>query len=49
MLNDKDVDEYKAVIGKPTAGSISRKGVARFILDALESGKYTKQAVTLNG
>jgi len=48
MLNDKDVYGYKAIIGKPTAGSISRKGVARFILDALESGKYVKECVTLN-
>jgi putative NADH-flavin reductase len=49
MLNDKDDDGYKAVIGKPTRGYISRKGVARFILDALESGTYIKQVVTLNG
>jgi len=49
MLNDKDVDTYKASIGKPTGGSISRKAVAKFILDALESGKYEKEVVTLNG
>jgi len=49
MLNDKDVDEYKAIIGKPSSGFISRKGVAKFILDAVESGKYEKQVVTLNG
>jgi putative NADH-flavin reductase len=49
MLHDKDVYGYKAIIGKPSAGSISRKGVARFILDALETGEYKKQVVTLNG
>ena len=49
MLNDKDVDAYKATIGKPSGVSISRKGVAKFILDALESGKYEKDVVTLNG
>jgi putative NADH-flavin reductase len=47
MLNDKDSDEYRAVIGKPTSGNISRKGVARFILDSLESEKYVKEVVTL--
>jgi uncharacterized protein YbjT (DUF2867 family) len=47
MLNDKDSDEYKAVIGKPTGGSISRKGVAKFILDSLESEKFVKEVVTL--
>ena len=47
MLNDKDSDEYKAVIGKPSGGSISRKGVAKFILDALESEKHIKEVVTL--
>lgn len=47
MLNDKDSDEYKAVIGKPSGGSISRKGVAKFILDSLESEKYVKEVVTL--
>ena len=47
MLNDKDSDEYKAVIGKPSGGSISRKGVAKFILDSLESEKYIKEIVTL--
>lgn len=49
MLNDKDVDTYKATIGKPTGGSISRKAVAKFILDALESGKFEKDVVALNG
>lgn len=47
MLNDKDSDEYKAVIGKPRGGSISRKGVAKFILDTLESEKHVKEVVTL--
>jgi len=47
MLNDKDSDEYKAVVGKPTGGNISRKGVAKFILDSLESEKYVKNVVTL--
>lgn len=49
MLNDKDVDAYKAIIGKPTGGSISRKAVAKFTLDVIESGKYEKDVVTLNG
>jgi putative NADH-flavin reductase len=49
MLNDKDSGVYTAIKGKPTGGNISRKGVARFILDALESGKYRQQVVTLNG
>jgi uncharacterized protein YbjT (DUF2867 family) len=48
MLNDKDVDEYTAVIGKPTGGNISRKAVAKFILDALESGTYVRDTVTLS-
>jgi putative NADH-flavin reductase len=47
MLNDKDPDEYKAVIGKPSGGNISRKGVAKFILDSLESEKYVRETVTL--
>ena len=47
MLNDKDSDDYRAVIGKPTASSISRKAVAKFILDTLESEKHVKEVVTL--
>ena len=47
MLNDKDSDEYIAVIGKPSGGNISRKGVAKFILESLESEKYVKDVVTL--
>jgi uncharacterized protein YbjT (DUF2867 family) len=47
MLTNKDFEEYKAIIGKPSGGYVSRKGVARFILDALESGDYKNQVVTL--
>jgi putative NADH-flavin reductase len=47
LLNDKDIDTYTVTTGKPTGSGISRKGVARFILDALESGKYIKECVTL--
>jgi uncharacterized protein YbjT (DUF2867 family) len=47
MLTNKDFEEYKAIIGKPSGGYVSRKGVARFILDAMESGDYKKQVVTL--
>ena len=49
MLNNKDNDLYKVSVGKPTGHGISRKAVAKFILDALESGKYEKEVVTLNG
>lgn len=48
MLTDKDTDEYNAVIGKPSSGTISRKGTAKFILDALESGNYVRDIVTLS-
>lgn len=48
MLDDKDSEEYKAIIGGPTANSISRKGLACFVLDVLESGEYVKQVVTVN-
>jgi putative NADH-flavin reductase len=47
MLTNKDFEDYKAVIGKPSGGYVTRKGVAKFILDALESGDYKKQVVTL--
>lgn len=47
MLNDRDIDAYTVTTGKPTGSGISRKGVARFILDALESGKYIRDCVTL--
>ena len=49
MLNNRDSDLYKVSMGKPEGGNISRKGVAKFILDALESGNYVKQVVTLHG
>ena len=47
MLNDKDVHDYTATIGKPTSSSISRKAVAKFILDSLESEKHLRDCVTL--
>lgn len=49
MLNDKDVDSYKIATGKPTGSSVSRKGVAKFILEALELDQHKKECVTLNG
>ena len=48
MLNDKENEDYKVAHGKPANSSISRKAVAKFILDALESGKYVKDCVTLS-
>jgi len=48
MLTEKDQDTYTAVIGNPRGGSISRKGVAKFILDTLGSGKYIRECVTLS-
>ncbi len=48
MLNNNDVYDYTATIGKPAGGNISRKAVAKFILDALKSGKYVKDCVTLS-
>ncbi|NQV02206.1 MAG: SDR family oxidoreductase [Bacteroidia bacterium] len=47
MLNNRDTDDYRASIGKPSGSSISRKGVATFIIDALESEKYMGDYVTL--
>ncbi len=47
LLNDEDSDEYTATTGKPSGRRISRKAVAKFILDSLESGKYVKDCVTL--
>ena len=47
MLNDKDNEEYAALVGKPKGINISRKAVAKFILDSLESEKYVKDVVTL--
>jgi len=49
MLNNKNTDSYKVSIGKPKGIVISRKGVAKFIIDALESGKYEKECVTVYG
>jgi putative NADH-flavin reductase len=49
MLNNKDNETYRVPGGKPNGGGISRKAVAKFILDALESGKYTREFVTING
>ena len=47
MLNNKEKDKYTATLGKPKGGSISRKGVAKFTLDALETEKYVRDVVTL--
>jgi putative NADH-flavin reductase len=47
MLNDKYDDSYNVATGKPTKGFISRKGVAKFILDALEQGKYIRECLTV--
>ena len=47
MLTNKDTDKAKATIGKPTGSGISRKAVATFILDALESEKYVRDCVTV--
>ena len=47
MLNSKETDKYTATLGKPKGGSISRAGVAKFTLDALETGKYVSDVVTL--
>jgi putative NADH-flavin reductase len=49
MLNDKDNDAYTATNAKATSGYISRKGVAKFILDSLEQAKHIKECVTVNG
>jgi len=45
MLNNKDIDDYMVSASKLSGSSISRKAVAKFILDSLESGKYEKQIV----
>lgn len=47
MLSDKESDKFTATLGKPKGGSISRAGVAKFVLDALEEEKYVKDVVTL--
>jgi uncharacterized protein YbjT (DUF2867 family) len=49
MLNNRETVTWRAAEGKPTGGSISRTGVAAFILEALETGKYTQAAVTIHG
>ena len=48
MLTSKDTDKAIATIGKPSGNSISRKAVASFILDALESEKYVGDCMTLS-
>jgi len=47
MLTNKESENYKATQGKPAGSGISRAGVARFVLDALESGKNIREVVTL--
>lgn len=47
MLTNKENENYKATQGKPAGSGISRAGVARFVLDALESGKNIREVVTL--
>jgi len=47
MLTNKPSEVYKTSSGKPTGGSISRAGVAKFMLNALETGNYKKEVVTL--
>jgi putative NADH-flavin reductase len=49
MLNDKNVDSFKISKGKPTGSSVSRRGIAKLILDALELDQHKKVCVTLNG
>jgi putative NADH-flavin reductase len=47
MLNDKETENYMATIGKPKGSGISRAGVAKFILDVIETEKYARECVTL--
>jgi len=47
MLNSKETDKYTAILGKPKGASISRGGVAKFTLDALENEKHIREVVTL--
>lgn len=49
MLTNKDTDTWHAAAAKPTGSGISRNGVAKFILAALESGDYKNQCVTIHG
>jgi len=48
MLNNKEDEAYSATNGAPLGGNISRKAVARFVLDTLESGSYKESCVTLS-
>jgi len=47
LLNNQESDKYTATQGKPKGGSISRAGVAKFVLEALETEKYVRDVVTL--
>ena len=48
MLTDKEDESYKVTDARATAPKISRKGVAKFILDSLEQERYIKECVTVN-
>lgn len=48
LLNDRENAGYKVSLGRPTGGYISRRGVAAFIVEALESGSHIHECVTLN-
>jgi len=48
MLTDEDYASYIVTNARATAPKISRKGVAKFILDSIEQGKYIGECVTLN-
>jgi putative NADH-flavin reductase len=48
MLTDKDDASYKITDARATAPKISRKGVAKFILDSIEQEKYIRECVTVN-
>jgi putative NADH-flavin reductase len=47
MLNDKETDNYRVTSGKPESSGISRKAVAKFIIDSIESGDHVKQCLTI--
>ena len=49
MLSNKETDTYKATLGKPGGGNISRAGVTKYILKALETGSNIREVVTLFG
>ena len=38
MLSNKESGSYKATLGKPTGGNISRAGLAKYTLDAVYRG-----------